>query len=109
MKKHLFLLAGSVLLAITCSAQNTLFLAADGSGNAFTKQAPGNINDLTNKLKQVNPSGGPLAIFLKQGFYFLKKPLIINNQSVGGKFSKLLIAGEPGARATLCGGRPISG
>ena len=109
MKKHLVLLAGSVLLAITCSAQNALFLAADGSSNSFSKQAPGNVNELESKLKTVNPNGGSLTVYLKQGFYFLKKPLNINNESIGGKYSKLLITGETGARPTICGGRRVTG
>src|ERR1700733_7287499 len=109
MKKYFILLAGSVLLSVTCCAQNVLFLAADGSGNSFSRQAPGNINELESKLKTLNPNGGALTIYLKQGFYFLKKPLIINNTSIGGKYAKLLITGEPSARPTICGGRRITG
>jgi hypothetical protein len=109
MKKYIMLLVSSILLAVTCSAQIALYVAANGSGNAFSKQSPGNINELEIKLKQVNPNGGSLTIQLKQGFYFLKKTITINNGSIGGKYSRLLITGEPGARPTICGGRRITG
>jgi len=109
MKKYLFLVAGSLFSATICHAQNALFLAANGSGNSFSKEAPGNINELESKLKMVNPNGGPLTIYLQQGFYFLKRPINLNNGSIGGKYSRLLIAGEPGAKPTLCGGRRITG
>ncbi len=109
MRKYLILLAGLALLSTNSNAQNALYLAADGTGISFSKQAPGNINDLESKLKQVNPDGGALAIYLKQGFYYLKKPLIINHKSIGGKYSKLLITGETGARPTISGGRRLTG
>lgn len=108
MKKYL-LTALALIFYGSAFCQTSIYLSANGSSNTFSADAPGNISGLQAKLKQVNPNGGSLNIYFKQGVYRTYNAVTISAENLGGSFSSLNISSAPGERATISGGKVITG
>jgi hypothetical protein len=89
----------STILLCTISwgawGQTTLYVSPNGSGNAYTLQSPGNLEQVMQKA-----SNGSI-IYLKGGTYHLSKTLLVDRN--------VSFRSVPGEQAMISGGRRITG
>ena len=87
-----------------------LYVAANGSDrNPGTKPSPlatlGRAQELVRALKQ--KAQGPITVYVRQGTYYLRKPLVFEPADSGTPTSSITYAAYPGEAVTLSGGRKL--
>ncbi|MCP4642093.1 MAG: right-handed parallel beta-helix repeat-containing protein [bacterium] len=115
---------GVVLLAAVAVADTTFYVAEDGndawSGTLPAPNAAGDdgpfasltrARDAIRALKQAN--GGslaePVAVHVREGFYFLLEPLVLSPGDSGAEACPVTYAAYPNERVVISGGRRIGG
>ena len=108
-KKIIFSCLIVVFSVIFAYPQQTLYVSADGTGNNFSKEQPGNIEGLNEKLKEVwKNSTGTVTVFFRGGEYQLNKTLEFTSKEAGSKKDSLILSGIRGEKAILSGGRKVT-
>ena len=90
-------------------AQDTLFVSPIGAGELFTREAPGNIEDISYKLSSVAGARHNVVVYFKGGLYELKEPLLITGKEKNRNIDTLTLVGSTSEVAILSGGRHVSG
>jgi hypothetical protein len=98
-----------VLATVQAQSQETLFVSTVGAGASFSKEKPGNVEELTSKLREVRSKHpGTIIVFFRGGEYLLNQSLTITNHETGTKKDSLILMGIQGEKVTLSGGRKIT-
>ena len=73
MIKKIISLLGVCMPLSSALAQDTLFVSPIGAGELFTREAPGNIEDISYKLSSVAGARHNVVVYFKGGLYELKE------------------------------------
>lgn len=109
MIKKIISLLGVCMPLSSALAQDTLFVSPIGAGELFTREAPGNIEDISYKLSSVAGARHNVVVYFKGGLYELKEPLLITGKEKNRNIDTLTLVGSTSEVAILSGGRHVSG
>lgn len=83
-------------------SQTTLYVSPKGSGNAFSLQSPGSLEQVAGKLKTADKE---TIVYLKGGTYDLSRTFLLEDLS---REHHITFSSAPGERAVISGGRKIT-
>lgn len=103
--KHPRYLFTTILCSVSFTAfsQTTLYVSPEGSGNAFSLQSPGSLEQVVGKLKTADKE---TIVYLKGGTYDLSRTFLLEDLS---RAHRITFSSAPGERAVISGGRKITG
>ncbi|WPU95620.1 hypothetical protein SNE25_08825 [Mucilaginibacter sabulilitoris] len=107
MKNLIITFIYTFVLTFISHGQTRLYVSPNGDGN-FTQQSPGNISQLTNKVRGINSKSKIVTIELSGGLYKLQRPIVFNNYIVGN-ISRIELQGTKGEEPVISGGISIKG
>jgi hypothetical protein len=98
-----------VLLTSFTFAQQELYVSPNGNGDLFTEDNPGSIESLADKLERIRKRAkGDIKVFLKGGYYYLDKTLLLTEKTTGDKTDTVTITGAEDEKVILSGGKKVS-
>lgn len=98
-----------VLICLTVSAQQTLYVSSSGKDNYYSADKPGNPDGLNTKLKELRRQGSKhITVYLKGGTYLLDQSFVINDDVAGNKSDTLIFSGIEGEKVILSGGKKVT-
>ncbi|WP_188999735.1 right-handed parallel beta-helix repeat-containing protein, partial [Paenibacillus nasutitermitis] len=110
----MFLLTGMLGIfpesAASASAQHTFFASTDGSGAICSQEAPCTLVGARDKVRTVNGNmAGDIVVYLRGGVYPLSETLVFDQRDSGTNGYNVIYKSFPGEKASISGGREISG
>ena len=91
-------------------AQITLYASPDGSGNLCSKEQPGSLTSLRNKVSSMTATmKGNIVINLRDGIYFLKSAFNLGPEDSGNNGYSVVWQANPGEFPVLSGGTAVTG
>lgn len=90
-------------VSFTAFSQTVLYVSPKGSGNAFSLQSPGSLEQVAGKLKTADKE---TIVYLKGGTYDLSRTFLLEDLS---REHRITFSSAPGERAVISGGRKITG
>lgn len=108
MKKLIGLLLSIVHISVVY-AQDTLYVSPAGSGDLFSREAPGNVDAVGYKLAGIEEPRRNITVLFQGGLYELEQPLLISSKEKNKNIDTLVLAGSTTAKAILSGGRRVTG
>jgi hypothetical protein len=113
MKKNQFVISLFFLLfAGSVSAQTKLWVSPSGSGTAFSETNPGSLtaSQLNTKISDLRSEGVKhIEVSLLPGVYPVNQAININRNIAGSLTDTLIFTGSYTGKATLSGGKKITG
>lgn len=108
MKKLIGFLLSIVHISVVY-AQDTLYVSPTGSGDLFSREAPGNVDAVGHKLAGIEEPRRNITVLFLGGLYELEQPLLISSKEKNKNIDTLVLAGSTTAKAILSGGRRVTG
>jgi hypothetical protein len=102
----------SLLFAGYISAQTKLWVSPNGNGTSFSEISPGSLTEvsLNEKIKSLRNVGVKnIEVYLLPGVYPLSQPITIDRNIAGAATDTLSFIGSEASKATLSGGKKVSG
>lgn len=88
----------------------SIYVAPHGTGGGGLASPCGSIAEAFSLLSRVEPSSAEeVTIYLREGTYYLDRPLVIGPELAGGGTRAVTVAAQPGERVVVSGGRRITG
>lgn len=108
-KNTFWIAAGLLCAAGMMSLKADLYVSATGSANDFTRQHPGPIAGLKEKIRAVKPTAsGDLVVHFAKGIYFLAEPLSLTAEDGGNAKGRIIWEGSAWGEVLFSGGTQVT-